>query len=458
MLSQRYLGSLRTWLASGVLSGFVRSGAFKSGTFRSGIFLSVIFLSVIFLSVIFLSVIFIAGTLVPGSLPAGVDTMTSTGEGRPVLTGIDVLQRDGFRQVAGQRIGLITNHTGLNHAGVSTAVLLQQADNTHLVALFSPEHGLSGTLDTELIDDTRDPESGLKVYSLYGESRVPSRAMLSDIDTLVFDIQDIGTRFYTYISTMGEAMKAAAQYGVAFVVLDRPNPINGITTEGPLLDSGQQSFVGFHQLPVRHGMTVGELARMFKAELQLDLELKIIAIEGWQRSDYFDQTGLQWINPSPNMRSLNAAILYPGIGLLETTNLSVGRGTDTPFEWMGAPWLDGEHLVQALNQLDLPGVQFEAVAFTPQASKFEAELCSGVSFRISQREKFQAVRTGLEIAVQLRRLYPDRWEVEGYARLLANQQVLEAVKNANSFREIESIYSADLEAFIQRRQNYLIYP
>lgn len=401
--------------------------------------------------------------LLMSSLPASAATISNTGDGNPVLpgpvlTGIDVLQRENFSQIEGQRIGLITNHTGVNRDGVSTTRVLYQSESTQLVALFSPEHGLFGKLDTELIADSRDTESGVKVHSLYGTTRVPTREMLSDIDTLVFDIQDIGTRFYTYISTMGEAMKAAAKYGVKFVVLDRPNPINGITVSGPVLDEGKRSFVGFHQLPVRHGMTVGELARLFKAELHLDLDLKIIAMEGWQRTDYFDQTGLQWINPSPNMRNLNEAILYPGIGLLETTNLSVGRGTDTPFEWIGAPWIDGPELVQALNLLKLPGITFQAVQFTPDASKFEGELCSGVSFTISQRQQFDSVRTGLEIAVQLRRLYPEQWQVDDYARLLGNQQVLDAVKNGSTFTQIESMYSADLKAFIARRQDYLIYP
>lgn len=438
MHTPRHFCSFRTWLTTGMLVGVFRPDNFMPRNFMPGIF--------------------IFGIFMLGSLTAYADTFANTEDGRSVLTGIDVLQRDDFEQVEGQRIGLITNHTGINRAGISTALLLQQAENTRLIALFSPEHGLFGKLDTELIDDTRDPDSGVKVYSLYGATRVPTGEMLSDLDTLVFDIQDIGTRFYTYISTLGETMKAAAREDIKFVVLDRPNPINGVTVTGPMLDNGKQSFVGFHQLPVRHGMTVGELARMFKAELYLDLELEIIPMQGWQRADYFDQTGLQWINPSPNMRNLNEAILYPGIGLLETTNLSVGRGTDTPFEWIGAPWLDGILLAQALNRLNLPGVQIEAVQFTPDASKFEGELCSGVSFKISQREQFEPVRTGLEIALQLRRLYPDQWEVENYARLLGNQRVFEAVKNANPIREIESIYRADLNAFISRRQSYLIYP
>ncbi|MDH3902328.1 MAG: DUF1343 domain-containing protein, partial [Xanthomonadales bacterium] len=260
---------------------------------------------------------------------------TTTAAEGSVLTGIDVLKRDGFKQLEGQKVGLITNQTGNSRLGVSNIQLLHNAANVNLLAIFSPEHGLFGKLDVPLIEDSKDTTTGIRVFSLYGSTRRPTADMLNGIDTLVFDIQDIGTRFYTYISTMGEAMQAAAENHVRFVVLDRPNPINGITVSGPVLDEGRESFVGFHRLPVRHGMTIGELALMFKAELSLDLELEIIPLEGWHRTDYFDRTGLQWINPSPNMRNLDEAILYPGIGLLETTNLSVGRGTETPFELFG---------------------------------------------------------------------------------------------------------------------------
>lgn len=420
-----------------------------------------VMMPIVLLPILLLPVLLLASLLMAGHSFAA-ETITQTNvktDGRShMLTGIDMLQRDNFRQLEDQRIGLITNHTGVNRNGVSTVRLLHQSESTQLVALFSPEHGLFGKLDTELIADTRDSESGIKVHSLYGTTRVPTPEMLSDIDTLVFDIQDIGSRFYTYISTMGEAMKAAAEQDVKFVVLDRPNPINGVTVAGPVLEDGKQSFVGFHRLPVRHGMTVGELARLFKAELKLDLELEIIEMEGWQRADYFDQTGLTWINPSPNMRNLTEAILYPGIGLLETTNLSVGRGTDTPFEWIGAPWMDGDLLVKALDRLELPGIEFTAVSFTPDASKFEGELCSGVAFDITNRERFESVRTGLEIAVELRQLYPDIWEIDSYDRLLGNQQVLDALKSGSSASELETLYSADLNAFITRRQNYLIYP
>ena len=374
-----------------------------------------------------------------------------------VLTGIDVLQRDGFRALAGQNIGLITNHTGIDRSGVSNIQLLHDASEVNLAVLFSPEHGLFGKLDVPLIDDAEDVTTGVRVFSLYGSTRIPTRDMLSGIDTLVFDIQDIGTRFYTYISTMGHAMQAAADNGIGFVVLDRPNPINGITVAGPVLDEGRQSFTGFHRLPVRHGMTIGELALMFKAELQLDLDLEIILIEGWGRADYFDATGQQWVNPSPNMRSLTEAILYPGIGLLETTNLSVGRGTDTPFELFGAPWLDSEMFALELNRLKLPGVQFKSLQFTPDSSKFAGQVCGGISILITDREQYESVRTGIEIALQLRRLYADEWDIEAYDRLLVNKAVFEAIRLGRPYAKIEHLYQAGLTEFLQRRSRFLIY-
>jgi len=374
-----------------------------------------------------------------------------------VLTGIDALEREGFNQLKGRKVGLITNQTGINRQGISNIQLLHETANVNLLAIFSPEHGLFGKLDVPLIEDSEDSATGIRVFSLYGSTRKPTADMLGGIDTLVFDIQDIGTRFYTYISTMGQAMQAAAENHVRFVVLDRPNPINGITVSGPVLDEGRESFVGFHRLPVRHGMTIGELALMFKADLKLDLELEIIPLTGWHREDYFDSTGLQWINPSPNMRNLNEAILYPGIGLLETTNLSVGRGTETPFELFGAPWLDGELLSRELNGLDLPGVSFFPLQFTPHASKFESELCSGVSIVITDRKQFDSIRTGLEIALQLRRLYPQVWEIDAYDRLLGNMAVLDAIKSGLPYSDITGIYRDELAEFIQRRSQFLIY-
>jgi len=377
---------------------------------------------------------------------------------RVVLTGIDVLEKEDFERLAGRNIGLITNQTGINRQGVSDIQLLHAAGQVNLVAIFNPEHGLFGKLDQASIDNSVDPVTGIRVYSLYGATRKPTPEMLAGIDTLVFDIQDIGTRFYTYISTMGHAMRAAAENGVGFMVLDRPNPINGVNVGGPVLDDGKQSFTGFHPLPVRHGMTTGELARMFRAELGLDLDLEVVPLEGWRRSDYFDDTGLPWVNPSPNMRSLTEALLYPGIGLLETTNLSVGRGTDTPFELFGAPWLDGERLAAGLQRLGLPGVAFSAIAFIPSASKFEAEPCQGVGIRITDRTAFDPLRTGLEIALQLRRDYPEQWDIVSYGKLLGNEAVLQAVSSGRGYAEIVDIYRPGLEDFERRRAAYLVYP
>ncbi len=411
---------------------------------------------------VFLVAIVAATTLIAGACFAGVTAQEVSAQSAQtaksaVLTGIDVLERDGFKQLDGRRIGLITNQTGINVDGISTIQLLHDASNIQLRAIFSPEHGLLGKLDIPLIENSVDSKTGIEVFSLYGSTRKPEADMLDGIDTLVFDIQDIGTRFYTYISTMGLAMQAAAENNKRFVVLDRPNPINGLTVSGPVLDEGRQSFTGFHRLPIRHGMTIGELSRMIKADLALELELEIIQLEGWNRAEYFDTTGLPWVNPSPNMRSLTEAILYPGIGLLETTNLSVGRGTDTPFELFGAPWLDGNQLARELKQLKLPGISFNAIRFTPDASKFEGELCEGVGIRIIDRKQFEPVRAGLEIAAQLRRLYPQQWEVESYDRLLVNAAVLDAVRQARPYADIHEAFVDDLQIFIGHRAGFLIY-
>lgn len=374
-----------------------------------------------------------------------------------VLSGIDVLERDAFRCLQGRRVGLITNHTGVNRQGTSTVQLLHQAPGVELMALFSPEHGLEGKLDIAHIGHSKHGASGLPVNSLYGKTRKPTPEMLEGLDTLVFDIQDIGTRFYTYISTMGYAMQVAAERKLQFVVLDRPNPIDGVHVSGPVLDPGAESFVGFHPIPVRHGMTVGELALMFKAELRLDLALEIVRMEGWNRHAFVDTTGLPWINPSPNMRSLSEAILYPGIGLLETTNLSVGRGTETPFEVFGAPWLDGQKLVTELNQAAIPGVHFLPIRFTPDASKFAGQRCGGVTIVITDRTVFQPVRTGLEIACSLRKLYSDTWDVKAYKALLGNRQAHEALLAGKSSDEIDSLCQPGLVEFLKRRERFLLY-
>ncbi|NLZ02354.1 MAG: DUF1343 domain-containing protein [Pirellulaceae bacterium] len=373
-----------------------------------------------------------------------------------VLAGIDVLRRDGFRRLAGRRVGLITNQTGISRDGTSTIQLLHDAPNVELAAIFSPEHGLEGKLEAA-VADSRHGGTQLPVYSLYGATRRPTAAMLKGLDTLVFDIQDIGSRFYTYISTMGYAMEAAAEHGLGFLVLDRPNPIGGLRVEGPVLDAGRQSFVGYHRLPIRHGMTVGELARMFNQELQIGADLAVAAVEGWRRRDWFEATGLAWINPSPNMRSVDQAALYPGIGLLETTNLSVGRGTAIPFEVFGAPWLDGRPLAEGLNHAGLSGLRFVAITFTPQASKFRNEVCGGVRILITDRAELAPVRAGLEIAVQIRRLFESQWKAKAYGGLLGDEAVLQALLDGETAPRMAALYEDELKEFLKRREAFLIY-
>jgi len=399
----------------------------------------------------------VAAAVEPALEPAAQAVSAASGGASVVETGLDVLEQQQFAPLAGQRIGLITNHTGVNRQGVSNIQLLRQAPHVNLVALFSPEHGIAGQQDVAVIQDGADEATGLQVFSLYGESRRPTAVQLAEIDTLVFDIQDIGTRFYTYVSTMGLAMQAAAEHHKRFVVLDRPNPINGMVVDGPVLDAGRESFVGFHSLPIRHGMTIGELARMFATELQLEIDLQVVPLRHWQRSQEFDQTGLLWVNPSPNMRSLNQALLYPGVGLLETTNVSVGRGTDTPFERCGAPWINGPQLADRLNRAGLPGIRFLAVSFVPTSSVYANQACHGVQLLITQRDALNPLDVGFEFARALRELYASQWTFDEYHRLLGDQQVWQAVGEARSLAEIRRLFSPELADFQRRRACFLLY-
>jgi uncharacterized protein YbbC (DUF1343 family)/CubicO group peptidase (beta-lactamase class C family) len=374
-----------------------------------------------------------------------------------VQLGVDALRREDFGTLAGRKIGLITNHTGLDSSGKRTIDLLHEAKNFDLVAIFSPEHGLQGQLDQSHIDDAKDEATGLPVYSLYGKTRKPEDKHLAGIDTLVFDIQDVGARFYTYISTMALTMETAAENKMEFVVLDRPNPIGGQLVEGPMLQPGKESFVAPFKLPVRHGMTVGELARLFVADKKLKVNLEVIPVGAWDRSQYWDSTQLMWTNPSPNMRSLAEAVLYPGIGLLETTNISVGRGTDTPFEILGAPWINGVEFAKHLNVLQLSGVAFVPIKFTPDTSKFANETCEGVNIIVIDREAFRPVRTGLAIAVTLRKLYEKKWDIAKLNRLLVNDTVLEAIKNGATLTELDALAKDGMDDFLERRNKALIY-
>ena len=371
------------------------------------------------------------------------------------LNGIDVLKRDDFAALHGLAVGLITNHTGRDKNGQSTIDLLHQAPRVQLTALFSPEHGLRGAFDHPVPDGV-DPKTGLSVFSLYGDTHKPTPKQLQNLDALVFDIQDIGCRFYTYISTMGLAMEAAADAGLKFIVLDRVNPISGNRVEGPVA-VGKTSFIAYHPIPIRHGMTAGELAGLFAAEKQLSLDLQIIPLENWKRDVWLDQTSLPWINPSPNMRSLNAAALYPGIGLLEMAALSVGRGTSTPFEVIGAPYIDNAKLAAELNQFNLPGIQIQPVHYTPNGSVFAQETCQSVRFTITNRNQFQPIDLGISIAKILRRDYPQHFDLAKVNRLLRSPQTIQAIRENQSLATIKDLWSAELHSFRQRRAPYLLY-
>jgi uncharacterized protein YbbC (DUF1343 family)/CubicO group peptidase (beta-lactamase class C family) len=385
--------------------------------------------------------------------PAGLAMARSTANSG-ASTGIDVLARENFARLKGRKVGLVTNHTGRDRDGQSTIDLFQRAADSKLVALFSPEHGIRGTQD-EKIDDGKDEETGLPIVSLYGPRRKPTGESLKDIDVLVFDIQDIGCRFYTYISTLGHVLEAAAENKIQVVVLDRPNPIGGMAIEGPLLDPDRESFTAWHRIPIRHGMTVGELALMFNDERKIGANLEVVKVENWKREQTFDRTLLPWVNPSPNIRTLTQALLYPGIGLLETTNVSVGRGTDAPFEWIGAPWLDGRRLAERLS--DLPGVRLVPTGRMPRSSVHANVPCGGVQIHVSDWAKVEPVRLGLSIAVELHRLYPNEWNIDRFDALLRHQKTLDGLRTGLSADELVAAWKPDIEAFRARRAKFLLY-
>ncbi|MGZ8939830.1 MAG: exo-beta-N-acetylmuramidase NamZ family protein, partial [Limisphaerales bacterium] len=372
-----------------------------------------------------------------------------------VLNGIDVLKKNKFSQVRGLKVGLITNHTGADRERNPTIDLLHAAEGVQLMALFSPEHGIRGLVD-EKVSDSKDEKTGLPIYSLYGERRTPSTNQLAELDALVFDIQDIGCRFYTYISTMGNCMDAAAKSGKKFFVLDRVNPINGAKIEGPLME-GEKSFTAWHAIPLRHGMTVGELARMFNEERGIKADLTVIPVQRWRRDFLYDQTQLPWINPSPNMRSLTQSILYPGVGLIEFCAVSVGRGTDTPFEVVGAPYMDDLKLAAELNSAQLPGVRFVPVRFTPNNREFKGELCKGVNIILTDRENCNVVDIGIILATKLHQLYPKELGLDKLNKLLVHKPSLEAIREGKSLASIKALWTADLTAFQTRREKFLLY-
>jgi uncharacterized protein YbbC (DUF1343 family) len=372
----------------------------------------------------------------------------------PVLNGIDVLVKNNFAPLKGKRLGLVTNQTGHDRARRPTIDLLKSAPGVTLVALFSPEHGIRGEAD-EKFGDSRDARTGLAIFSLYGQRRKPATEQLKGLDALVFDIQDVGCRFYTYTSTMGLCMEATAEAGIEFIVLDRANPIDGVTIDGPVLTE-KPSFVGFHPTPLRYAMTMGELARMYNEERKTNAKLTVIELENWRRDAYLDETGLPWTNPSPNMRSLKQAILYPGVGLLESA-LSVGRGTDTPFEMVGAPYIDDVKLAAELNRAALPGVTFVPIRFQPTASVHKGQACGGVYILLNDRTQCNVVDVGLLIAKTVFRLYPNEFPVDKMKSLLRHATTLAALKEDQPLAAIRATWRRDLEEFQQRRARYLIY-
>ena len=404
-----------------------------------------------------------------------------------VKTGIDVLEEHGFDVLKGasaavasatassttadeasaapqaetkKKIGLVTNQTGVDADGKRTIDVLAQAPGVSLTAIFSPEHGVTGTLDTTHLGNSTDAATGVPVYSVYGgtdAARRPPADVMKNLDAIVFDIQDAGVRFYTYETTLGYFLEAAAAAGIEMIVLDRPDPITGSFVQGPVADAGKESFTNYWTVPVRHGMTMGELAKMFNTERGINAKLTVVPMEGWQRGDWFDSTGLGWVNPSPNLRSVTEAALYPGVALIEGTNVSVGRGTDTPFELVGAPWVKSRELAAYLNGRGIAGVRFVPVTFTPTAAVYSGQECQGVNIILTDRNGFDAPELGMELAAALHKLYAADFKMERMQELLVNQSAYDALAAGEDPRRIAGDWMDGLAAFQKVREKYLIY-
>jgi len=407
----------------------------------------------------------VVATIVAASLPA--DTRAAARRlaarvplRRQVLAGVDVLTAESFAPIAGKRVALVTHAAGRARDGRSTIEVLSsdaaKRAGVKLALLFSPEHGISSDVDAG-VPDQKDPATGLTIRSLYGDRRRPQPGDLAGIDVLVIDLQDVGTRFYTYITTLLYLLEDAARSKLRVLVLDRPDPISPLPADGPLADPDRTSFTAAHTLPVRYAMTPGELALLFDDERQIGAKVEVVKMRGWSRRLWYDETGLEWVNPSPNMRSLTAAALYPGIGLLETTNVSVGRGTDTPFEIVGAPWIDGPRLAAVLTARKIPGVTFTPIHFTPSASTFAGERCAGVRLTVTDRDALVPVALGIEVAVALRDLHAADWKIEKFGDLLANRESFELLKKGETVDSIVASWKNGLEDFRRRRAKYLLY-
>jgi uncharacterized protein YbbC (DUF1343 family) len=410
----------------------------------------------VFLSSIFLSCMMCAALLLLCCDPSRASSKKHSGRAARVQTGLDVLEVQKFAPLRGKHIGLITNHTGQDSQGRSNVDLLSKAAGVQVVALFSPEHGLAGR-NNEKISSTKDPSTGLPVYSLYGETNRPTDEMLKGIDTLVFDIQDAGVRFYTYTVTMAYCMEEAAKRNIAFFVLDRPNPMGGEIVEGPMLDPDKTNFVAYYPLPVRYGLTIGELAQFFNAENHIGADLHVIPMKNWHRNYFFESTGMKWIPPSPALRTVKGSILYPGIEILQSPGVSVGRGTQTPFEEFGAPWINGEEVAAALNERHLPGLHFADQPFIPISGPYSGQRCGGVAIRITDRFAVRSMRVGLEIAAILQKLYPKQFDTSKLLELVGNADTVQQLQAGTAPEKIVASWAPALTAFDQVRRKYSLY-
>lgn len=378
-----------------------------------------------------------------------------------VTPSVEVLLDDQKELLKGKKVGLITNPTGIDSKMNSIVDLLHDDSDIELTALFGPEHGVRGDAQAgEYVESYIDEKTGLPVYSLYGQTRKPTPEMLKNVEVLVFDIQDVGTRYYTYIYTMAYAMEAAKENNIPIVVLDRPNPLGGLSVDGPVLEPEFSSFVGMYPIPTKHGMTVGELARFFNTEFNIKADLKVVKMKGWRRSMDFDDTGLPFVLPSPNMPTVSTTFVYPATGLIEGTNLSEGRGTTKPFELIGAPYINSTNLAAELNSLRLPGVKFRAASFTPSTSKHAGKLSHGVEIYITDRDEFNAVTTGLYIIKTIHDMYPDDFEFLSnnfFDKLIGNDRVRTMILEGASVTEITKTYQKELSEFKKVRKEYLLY-
>ncbi|MBU2530330.1 MAG: DUF1343 domain-containing protein [Elusimicrobia bacterium] len=377
-----------------------------------------------------------------------------------VLTGLDNLEKQNFAILEGKKVAIITNHSAINSNGINAVDVLRKSPKVNLVAIFSPEHGLRGTEEGGLlINNSKDAASDLPIFSLYGQIKRPTAEMLKGIDTLVFDIQDVGVRFYTYLTTMGYAMEEASKLGIEFIVLDRPNPIGGLIVEGPVLQEDIKAFTAYFPVPARHGLTAGEMALLHKDYKKLNLNLTVIKMEGWTRTTWFDETGLAWLNPSPNIRDLNTEILYPGLGCFEATNVSVGRGTKNPFLWFGAPWMNAKKIAKKLSKADLPGLTFKYQEKIPVDNMYKGELCKGISIEITDRNKVRALDIFVYAAYYLKKYNSKDFELreKGIRRMIGYDKFLKMFNKNIKPKKIIADFEKNNSIYKKNREKHLLY-